>query len=73
MPPFEGPRASLCWTRNPRKTFTFPSSIFTGMAKWYSRSGKRSRSRVGWSSARMSADLSNWAWAISKGLNALFM
>ena len=39
MPPLEGPRASLCCTRKPRKTCTRPSSMRTGMAKLYSRSG----------------------------------
>ncbi len=39
MPPLDGPRASLCWTRKPRKIFTRPSSMRTGMAKRYSRSG----------------------------------
>src|SRR5689334_10588033 len=31
MPPFEGPRAMLCVTRQPVKTFTDPSSISTGI------------------------------------------
>ena len=39
MPPLPGPRASLCCTRNPRKILRVPSSIRTGMANWYSRSG----------------------------------
>ncbi len=69
MPPLFGPRASLCCTRNPRNTLTFPSSMRTGMANWNSRIGHRSRSRVPWSRSRMSATLSNWAWAISNGLN----
>ena len=34
-----GPRASLCCTRKPRKTFTVPSSMRTGIVKWYSRRG----------------------------------
>ena len=46
MPPLAGPRASLCWTRKPRKIFTRPSSMRTGMAKLCSRIGKRSSSRV---------------------------
>ena len=33
MPPLLGPRASLCWTRKPRKTFVLPSSIRTGIEK----------------------------------------
>ena len=32
MPPLLGPRASLCCTRKPRNTFTFPSSMRTGIA-----------------------------------------
>ena len=31
MPPFEGPRATLCVTRKPSKTSTRPSSIVTGI------------------------------------------
>ena len=68
MPPLQGPRASLCWTRKPWKTLTVPSSMRTGMLKWYSRSGLRSSSRVPWSRPIRSAILSNWARAISKGL-----
>ena len=30
MPPFDGPRATLCVTRKPVKTSTEPSSIRTG-------------------------------------------
>src|SRR3954471_16800011 len=30
MPPFDGPRAMLCVTRKPSKTFVEPSSIDTG-------------------------------------------
>src|ERR671935_112283 len=31
MPPFDGPRATLCVTRYPSKTCVVPSSIATGM------------------------------------------
>ncbi len=47
MPPLPGPRASLCCTRKPRKTFTIPSSMRTGIANWYSRRGYRRRSLRG--------------------------
>ncbi len=70
MPPFPGPRASLCWTLNPRKMLTDPSSIFTGMLNVNSRIGERSRSRVAWFSPNRSATLSNCFLAISNGLNA---
>jgi len=40
-----------------------------GIEKWYSRSGCRRRSRVGWSSSRRSATVSNCFWAISNALN----
>src|ERR1035437_9216641 len=70
MPPLVGPRASLCWTRDPRKTFTAPSSMRTGTAKENSRIGLRSKSRVAASRLMTSATLSNWACAISNGLNA---
>ncbi len=40
MPPLQGPRESLCWIRKPWKTFIWPSSMRTGMLKWYSRSGR---------------------------------
>ncbi len=68
MPPLEGPRASLCCTRKPRKTFTRPSSMRTGMLKAYSRIGWRSKSFVAASSSRSVATLSNWACATSKEL-----
>src|SRR4051812_36686817 len=67
MPPFDGPRASLCCTRKPRKTCTRPSSRRTGMVKLYSRIGQRSRSRVAASRSRIAAALSNWDCAISNG------
>ena len=70
MPPLAGPRASLCWTRKPRNTFTVPSSMRTGIANEYSRIGLRSSSRVAASRLMTSATLSNWACAISNGLNA---
>jgi len=71
MPPLQGPRASLCWQRKPRKTRTPPSSMGTGMETWYSRRGDLRRSRVGWSSSRRSATESNCFWAISNALKPL--
>ncbi len=71
MPPLHGPRESLCCTRKPWKTLTVPSSILTGMRKWNSRIGLRSRSRVAWSRSSFSATLSNCVCAILKALNDL--
>ncbi len=68
IPPFPGPRASLCWQRNPRKTRTDPSSMRMGMLKWYSLIGERSRSLVATSNPKYSATPSNWTWAISNEL-----
>lgn len=48
-------RPSLCCTRNPRKTRAVPSSMRTGIAKWHSRKGARSRSRVAWSRSKIPA------------------
>ena len=62
MPPFDGPRASLCWTRNPRKTFTFPSSMRHRDREVVLADGERGAGRASAGRAsRMSAALSNWA------------
>ena len=57
MPPLDGPRASLCWTRNPLKTLKAPSFMRTGMRKWNSRSGQRSMERIPVVETELVADL----------------
>ena len=44
MPPLQGPRASLYWTRNPWNTLVVPSSIRTGSVTCSSRVGQRRNS-----------------------------
>ena len=46
MPPLHGPRAELCWTRNPVNMRMDPLSIFTGMLTVSSRLGRLSISII---------------------------
>src|SRR5437879_9561740 len=56
MPPFDGPRAMLCCTRYPVKTFNCPLSIFVGMETSSTRLGVRSTCRSPGSSFRRSEE-----------------
>src|SRR6266567_6141134 len=69
MPPFEGPRATLCLTRYPWKTWVLPSSIETGTetARDFLHSW-RTLTRFG-SIANVSATFLNCDLAISKGFS----
>src|SRR4051812_28386842 len=68
MPPLAGPRPRLCWTRKPVKTWTEPSSIFTGKWTVSSRRGSRRTRRMPSSRFRRSAARSNCRCATSHGL-----
>src|SRR5437867_6570534 len=66
MPPLPGPRAMLCWTRYPSKTFRLPLSILVGMETMSCRLGFFRTCRIPGSRLRRSAALSNCFWAIWK-------
>src|SRR5713101_83014 len=69
MPPFEGPRATLCVTRYPWKTCVLPSSIETGTetASAFLHSW-RTLTRLG-SIANVAATFLSCDLAISKGFS----
>src|SRR5437870_4367368 len=69
MPPFEGPRAMLCVTRKPSKTFVEPSSMETGTETATAfLHFSRTLMRFG-SIANVFATLPSWAFAISYGFS----
>src|SRR5580692_2281394 len=70
MPPFEGPRAMECCTRNPVKTSSFPLSMATGMCTINSRVGYRSTFHIPSSRLSLCAARSNRAVCASVGLSS---
>ena len=70
MPPFAGPRATLCCTRNPVNTLICPLSIFVGMETSSTRFGVRRIWRRPASSFRYSAAISNWICEMRYGFKS---
>src|SRR5260370_21386443 len=70
MPPLHGPRALLCWTRNPWKTLMVPSSILMGSDKLSALRGERKTSRIPGANLSFSAAASNCRIAMRKGLRS---
>src|SRR5688572_17585315 len=66
MPPLYGPRAPLCWTRKPLKTWIFPSESLIGSWTWTSRYDVRTTAARSSSSPSRSFATSNQWLAISR-------
>src|SRR5438132_9284627 len=70
MPPFAGPRVTLCCTRYPSKTRSPPLSSLTGNRTTSSRRTSRNTARRLDERLRISAALSNCRCALSQGFSA---
>src|SRR5690348_6515044 len=71
MPPFDGPRATLCVTRQPVKTFTDPSSLSIGIETSTAFLHSPRIATRSWSTPNTSATFRSCCCAIRNGLSVV--